>query len=718
MQIVHALFLTLVCVSCLPAAETQYDIVIYGGTSGGVAAAVQARRMGKSVVLIEPTQRLGGLTSGGLGQTDIGNKAAIGGIAREFYQAVRKHYDDPASWKWQTPQEYADSGQSRTAAGEEAMWTFEPSAALKIFHDWVRDNQIEVVYGERLDRQSGVAMTRAIPWRIISIRMESGRTFSGRMFIDATYEGDLMAAANVSCAVGREANAHYDETLNGVQTRQAKYHQFVPGVDPYVAKGDPHSGLLPFIDPNGPGEEGSGDRRVQAYCFRMCLTDHPDNRIPFHKPEGYNELWYELLLRNYEAGERGMPWINSAMPNRKTDTNNRLGFSTDFIGQNYESPEASYEQREAIRTQHRLYQQGLMWTLANHPRMPEKIRQEFARWGMCKDEFTEGNGWQEQLYVREARRMVSDYVMTQHNCQGRVEAEDAVGLAAYGMDSHHVQRYVNAAGHVQNEGDVEVGGFSPYPISYRAIVPKSDQCGNLLVPVCVSATHIAFGSIRMEPVFMVLGQSAATAAAQALDENAPVQRIEYAKLRQRLLADKQILVWTGPTRSGPVAGLDPAKLPGLVIDDLQAVLQGFASVGTVIGPFVASGYRHDGNAEKGQQAARFPIRVGQDGKYEVRIAYSAHDNRATNVPVTVRHAGGETTVKINQKETPSIGRLFQPAGLYEFKAGQEYSVEISNQDTDGFVLVDAVQLVPEAERRLDHSRSSPQLPTQRRTAGR
>lgn len=693
MRIGYSLFLILALAPSLPAAETPYDIVIYGGTSSGVAAAVQARRMGKLVVLIEPTQRLGGLTSGGLGQTDIGNKAAIGGIAREFYQAVRKHYDAPAAWKWQTPKEYADSGQSRTAAGEEAMWTFEPSAALKIFHDWVRDNQIEVVYGERLDRQSGVAMTRAIPWRIIGIRMESGRTFSGRMFIDATYEGDLMAAANVSCAVGREANAQYDETLNGVQTKQAKYHQFVPGIDPYVAKGDPHSGLLPFIDPNGPGEEGSGDRRVQAYCFRMCLTDHPDNRIPFHKPEGYNELWYELLLRNYEGGERGMPWINSAMPNRKTDTNNRLGFSTDFIGQNYEYPEATYEQREAIRAQHRLYQQGLMWTLANHPRMPEKIRQEFARWGMCKDEFTEGNGWQEQLYVREARRMVSDYVMTQHNCQGRVEAEDAVGLAAYGMDSHHVQRYVNAAGHVQNEGDVEVGGFSPYPISYRAIVPKSEQCGNLLVPVCVSATHIAFGSIRMEPVFMVLGQSAATAAAQAIDENVPVQRIEYAQLRERLLADKQVLVWTGPKRSGPAVGLDPAKLPGLVIDDQQAVLQGFAATGNVVGPFVASGYRHDGNADKGQQSARFAFRVDKDGKYEVRVAYSAHANRATNVPVTVRHAGGETTVKISQKQPPPIDQLFQPAGQYAFQAGQECSVEISNHDTDGYVIVDAVQLL-------------------------
>lgn len=527
-------------------AEPVYDVVIYGGTSGGVAAAVQARRMGRSAVLIEPSQRLGGLTSGGLGQTDIGNKAAIGGLARQFYQIVRNHYQNPAAWKWQSAAEYRDSGQTRTARGEDAMWTFEPGVALRIYQDWVRENRVELALGERLERQTGVAMTRSIPWRILSIRMESGRTFRGRMFIDATYEGDLMAAANVSYTVGREANGQYDETLNGVQTRQARYHQFAKGVDAYVVPGKRESGLLPFLDPTGPGEEGTGDRRVQAYCLRMCLTDHPENRIPFAKPAGYNPLWYELLLRNFEAGENGMPWINSGMPNRKTDTNNRTGFSTDFIGQNYSYPEASYAERERIGAQHRLYQQGLMWTLAHSPRIPDKIRNEVARWGLCRDEFVEGHGWQDQLYVREARRMVGDYVLTQHNCQGRAIAEDPVGLAAYGIDSHHVQRYVDAAGHVRNEGDVEVGGFPPYPISYRSIVPKARECANLLVPVCLSASHIAFGSIRMEPVFMVLGQSAATAAVQAIEQDTPVQQIDYNQLRKRLEADEQILVWTKP----------------------------------------------------------------------------------------------------------------------------------------------------------------------------
>lgn len=525
-------------------AASNYDVVIYGGTSAGTAAAVQAKRMGRTVVVIEPTRRLGGLSSGGLGQTDIGNKAAIGGIAREFYQAVRRYYDQPSAWKWQERREYKDDGQTRTAAGEAAMWTFEPSAALKIFNDWVGEYGIEVVYGERLNRESGVSLTRSIPWRIMAIAMESGKVFRGRMFIDATYEGDLMAAAKVSYTVVREANAQYGETANGVQTLLAKSHQLFPGIDPYIKPGDPSSGLLPHIDPTGPGEEGGADKRVQAYCFRMCLTDHPDNRIPFAKPEGYDPLWYELLLRNFEAGERRVPWINSAMPNRKTDTNNRQGFSTDFIGQNYDYPEASYAERERIVAQHRLYQQGLMWTLANHPRVPQAVRNEVARWGMTKDEFVEGHGWQEQIYVREARRMVSDYVMTQSNCQGNAVADDPVALAAYTMDSHNQQRYVDAQGHVRNEGDVQIKGFPPYPISYKSIVPSARECANLLVPVCLSASHIAFGSIRMEPVFMVLGQSAATAAVQAIDEKRAVQDIDYARLRQRLTKDGQVLAWT------------------------------------------------------------------------------------------------------------------------------------------------------------------------------
>jgi len=521
----------------------EREIVVYGGSASGIVAGIQAKCMGKSVVVIEPTRRIGGLTTGGLGQTDIGNKAAIGGLARDFYRAVKRHYESPEAWKWQARSAYRSHGQSHTASGEDAMWTFEPGAALAILEAWVAEHGLEIVRGERLDRETGVVVVPGEVPQIASIRMESGRVFTGRMFIDATYEGDLMAAAGVRYALGREANADHGETFNGVQLARAEHHQFKPGVDPYRTAGDPASGLLPFVEAADPSPDGTGDRRVQAYTFRMCLTDHPDNRIPFAKPEGYDPEWHELLLRNFEAGERQVPWINSPMPNRKTDTNNRQGVSTDFIGENHDYPDASYARRDEIVARHRLYQQGLMWTLANHPRVPEEIRREVSRWGMCRDEFVEGGGWQEQLYIREARRMIGAYLVTEADCLGPRLIDDGVGLAAYQIDSHNVRRLVMPDGTVRNEGDVQVGGFEPFPISYRALTPKAAECGNLLVPVCLSATHVAYGSIRMEPVFMVLGQSAATAAAQAIDQGCAVQAVDGQRLRDRLVADGQILAW-------------------------------------------------------------------------------------------------------------------------------------------------------------------------------
>jgi hypothetical protein len=541
--------------------EFSADLIVYGGTSAGVSAAIQASRMGKTVFLIEPTNRIGGLTTGGLGQTDIGNKMVIGGIAREFYQNIKQYYQNPKNWKWQKPEEYRDGGQTKTDRNEDAMWTFEPSAALKVLHQMLQNEKgINLIYNQRLNRQIGVVTTNG---SITSIVMESGEVYKGKVFIDATYEGDLMAASGVGYRVGRESNTEFGETLNGAQANKVSltlhktisinsaHHNFVDGVDPYIVKGDPSSGLLPFITPGKPGIDGHGDKGIQAYCFRMTLTNHPENKIQFFKPEGYDEREYELLFRNYEATNNPIekmydygdivPWINSDMPNKKTDTNNQKGFSTDFIGQNYEYPEASYEEREKIVERHRKYQQGLMWTLAYHPRIPEKVRNIVSQWGTCKDEYESGDGWQGQLYIREARRMSSDYVMTQQNCESLVVAEDPVGMGAYGMDSHNVKRYVDANGFVQNEGNVEAHGFAPYPISYKSIVPKVSECSNLLVPVCLSATHIAFGSIRMEPVFMVLGQSAATAACMAIDDNVEVQRVDYEKLKFKLVADKQIL---------------------------------------------------------------------------------------------------------------------------------------------------------------------------------
>jgi hypothetical protein len=668
------------------AEPVERDLIVYGGTSAGIVAGIQAKAMGRSVVVIEPSSREGGLTTGGLGQTDIGNKQVIGGLSREFYRRIARHYHDPAAWKWEQRSDYKDSGQTRTEKGEETMWTFEPSAALKVYREWIAETGLELIHNERLDRASGVKKEDG---RIVSITMESGRVFIGKMFLDATYEGDLMAAAGVGHTVGREANAQYGETLNGVQTAMAKHHQFVKGVDPYVVKGDPKSGLLPFIDPAGPGVEGAGDQRVQAYCFRMCLTDHPDNRIPFAKPEGYEERWYELLLRNYEAGETGLPWINSSMPNRKTDTNNRLGFSTDFIGQNYDYPEATYAEREAIVKRHRLYQQGLMWTLAYHPRMPEKIRAQISKWGMSKDEFTEGNGWQEQLYIREARRMVGEFVMTQNHCQHRLPVDQPVGMGAYTMDSHHVQRHVDEDGHVRNEGDVQVGGFPPYPIHYQSIVPKRGECTNLLVPVCLSATHIAFGSIRMEPVFMVLGQSAATAASLAIDAGVPVQDLDFAALKSRLEADGQILHYTAPPKpAANYTALD--SLAGTVVDDTAAKLTG-DWLASILPSGIHQGYRHDNDARDGKATAVFTATLPAPGRYEVQVAWSPNANRATNVPVRIEHAGGSSEAKLDQRQRPEIDRHFGAVGTFEF--GTTGTVTITNAGTDGHVILDAVRWV-------------------------
>jgi len=539
---------------------SSFDVVIYGGTSAGVSAAIQSSRMGKKVILIEPSYRLGGLTTGGLGKTDIGNKQAIGGLSREFYRNIKKHYLKTEHWIWEKRDAYQGVGYQ--AMDEDAMWAFEPSAALKVYLEMLKnESNIHIVYNQRLNRKTGIKKENQV---IKSIQMETGQIYLGKMFMDCSYEGDLMAASGVSYTVGRESNSQYGESLNGVQANNVSltlhkkasmnsiHHNFIDGVSPYLIKDDPRSGLLPFVSPDKPGIDGQADHKIQAYCYRMTLTNHPENRIPFEKPAGYKELDYELLFRNYEAakgdirkmysyGDPLVPWINSEMPNRKTDTNNQKGFSTDFVGQNYQYPEASYEDRIKIAVLHRKYQQGLMWTLAYHPRIPKEVRDVVSQWGMCKDEFASDGGWTDQLYIREARRMVSDYVMTQRNCEALTVAPDVIGLGAYQMDSHPIQRYVDVNGYVKNEGNVEAHVDAPFPISYLSIIPKKSEVSNLFIPVCLSSSHIAYGSIRMEPVFMVLGQSAAIAASIAIDKNIATQEVPYPELRAALIKNHQIL---------------------------------------------------------------------------------------------------------------------------------------------------------------------------------
>ena len=521
------------------------DIVIYGGTSAAVTAAVQAKKMGKSVIVVSPDKHLGGLSAGGLGFTDTGNKEVIGGLSREFYHSLYLHYDHPESWKWQDKSEYGNKGQGTPAidGNNRTMWIFEPHAAEKVFEDMVTEHKLEVLRDEWLDRKSGVAVTDG---RIVSIKTLSGKTFKGKMFLDATYEGDLMAAAGVKYHVGREGTSVYGEEWNGIQTGVLHHkHWFQKDIDPYVVPGDPSSGLLPRISAEDPGKKGDGDHRIQAYCFRMCLSNHPDNRIPFARPEGYDSTQYQLLARVYAAGWDETFQKFDDIPNRKTDTNNHGPFSTDNIGMNYDYPEASYERRREIIREHELYQKGLMYFLGNDPQVPEDVRKAINEWGLPKDEFVDNGNWPHQIYVREARRMIGEYVMTEHDVLSKREVPEPVGMGSYTVDSHNVQRYVKPDGFVQNEGDIGVPTPMPYKISYRSLIPKKEECKNLLVPICVSSSHIAYGSIRMEPVFMILGQSAATAASIAIDENISVQEVVYDKLKEQLEKDDQRLAYRG-----------------------------------------------------------------------------------------------------------------------------------------------------------------------------
>lgn len=665
----------------------QADIVIYGASSGGIAAAIQATRMGKSVILIEPSSHLGGLTTGGLGATDIGNKAAIGGVSREFYQRVGKWYANPENWVQEPASKY---NERRKSSGENEMWTFEPHVAMRVYQDWLKEYpQITLIMNERLDLKTGVRKQPGSA-AIHALVMESGNTYQGKVFIDATYEGDLMAKAGVPYHVGREAASVYNEDLNGIRVAKATHHQFTNDVDPYVIPGKPESGLIPLIQAGGPGEDGAGDHRVQAYNFRMCTTDVPENRVAWPKPEGYNEKTYELVLRNFEAGYHRRPWNPVWMPNRKTDTNNNFAVSTDYIGANYEYPDANYAKRKEIFEDHKRYQQGLMWTLANHPRVPESVREHFQKLGLAKDEFVDSGNWPPQLYVREARRMISDYVMTQSNCQRKAVAEDSVGMGAYNMDSHNCQRYVTKEGFVRNEGDIQVG-VPPYPISYRSIRPAREHATNLLVPVCLAASHISYGSIRMEPVFMVLGQSAATAASMAIDGKSAVQDVDYSKLREKLLADHQVLEWQGP-RNQP-GGTSISSLGGVVADDTAAVLKGEWLPSSSIGGFVAAGYVTDGNEGKGQKLAVFEVKVPTAGSYDIRMAWTANANRATNVPVIIESGTQKLETQVNQRNAPGKDG-FQTLGRMTLNAGDVVKITVSNEKTNGYVVVDAVQALP------------------------
>ncbi len=653
--------------SCKTTQPPGYDLVVYGGTSAGVMAAYTASKMGKKVLLIEPGKRLGGLTTGGLGYTDIGNKYAITGLSRDFYRRLGKHY------------------------GKFEQWIFEPGVAKALFEEYVNRGQIEILYDYRIVslEKENTDIREIVLENSSNPSIDTKRTVAGKIFIDTSYEGDLLALAGVSYIVGREANSDYNETYNGVQLMDG--HQFPDGIDPYKIPGDSSSGLLWGISANRLEPDGTGDNKEQAYNYRICLTDDPGNMVPISRPEGYDSTKYELLLRLIEAQPEKRTlndyFIWSRMPNRKTDINNRGGFSTDMIGMNYNYPEGSYTEREQIIKAHELYTKGLLYFYANDPRVPEELRNEMKLWGYPKDEYEENANWSPQLYIREARRMVGEYVMTQANCQGKEVVDDAVGMAAYTMDSHNCQRLViekDGKKMVKNEGNVEIGGFGPYPIAYRSITPKASECTNLLVPVCLSATHIAFGSIRMEPVFMVLAQSAAVAAAMAIDGETSVQEVDVKKLQAELV-------------SNPLAD---GSTPDILLDndDASAVASAGEWTTETSGGYGPS-YLVSSGSETGSSAT-FSAAIASSAAYDIYTYIPKIEGGSSKMNVAVQIDGETKEIVLNLAELSVEGQTsgeWMHAGTYQLAEGTDISVVVSNKGADGAIVADAVILVPQRQ---------------------
>lgn len=632
------------------------DICVYGGTSGGIAAAVQASRQGKSVAMTVFSQHLGGLTSGGLGATDVGTLSTIGGVSREFYQRAGQKY------------------------GQTERFNFEPKVARQVFSEMLTQAGVTPRYDQRL---ASVAKTGQ---RITSITMEDGTEYRARMFIDATYEGDLLAMAGVTFTVGREAVAQFGESLNGIRATTPS-HQFVVNVDPYVIPGDAGSGLLPLVQPGNGGTPGDGDSRIQAYNYRLCFTQNAANRLPHAVPPDYDPARYELLGRYLDARvaaghtlTMGSFFNISGMPNGKTDMNNNGAISTDYIGMNYAYPNAGYAARAALDAEHLHYIQGLVHYLATSPRSPASLKAEVQSWGPTADEWTATGGYSPQLYIREARRMVSDYVMTQGDCQATRAAADPVCQGSYNMDSHNCQRIV-AGGFARNEGDVQQSVPAPYGISYRSLIPAAGQTENLLVTFAISATHIAFGSTRMEPVCMMAGQAGAAAACFAIDDNVSVQQVNYAKLAHQLRADKQVLP------------APPGSANAVIIDNPQATFTGAWTASTSTAGFYGANYHHDGNLAQGAKSARYTPTLAATGDYDVFLRWTAFANRSAIVPVDIIHAGGTTTVSVNQQLNNGV---WMKLGTWNFLAGTAGSLLIRTTGANGFVVADAAQFTPAA----------------------
>ena len=661
-------------------AAPKVDVVVYGATPGGVCAAVAASREGASVLLLEPTRHVGGVNTGGLCFSDS-NQTVRGTLLGLFEE-----------WHLRVEAEYRAAGVAlpyRVSEKDHRPWTYEPHVAARVTGWMLEEAGVVVRTGQPLRSVSRDGS------RILGIRTESGE-WEARTFVDATYEGDLMAAAGVRWTIGREGREEYGEPLAGRQ--YPKPRMAVSGLDG-------EGRLLPLVTTGDEGPVEAGDRNVMVYSFRLCVTKNPQNRVAFPAPANYDPARFEVV-RRYFAREKHpvLPWDLYPLPGGKFDANNGIGkqFSMGLVGACNGWSEADAEGRRAIWEAHRQYTLEFHHFLATDPAVPEGIRREMGELGLCRDEFGETGHWSPQLYVREGRRMVGAYVISQRDIQEQPGKPDPVGVSSFPIDSHDCRR-VGTAKVVVNEGTIfpvrmpgRRHGY-PYQVPYRALTPKAGECVNLLVPVALSCTHVGMSSIRVEPTWMMLGQSAGVAAAWSAREGVAVQEVPYPGLRGRLIAQGQVLDLPvlAPVEPEPKgAGLDPSKLAGILLDDARAELQGAWSRSSSFKPHVGPGYLHDERRGDGQAVATFRFSVPQSGRYEVRMAYSAHETRARNVPVRILQGGRSTVLLVDQTVPLPAGEVARPVGMVFLQKGEEAMLTVSNPGTDGFVILDAVQLLP------------------------
>lgn len=667
-------------------AATEADVIVYGATPGGFCAAIAAAREGASVILLEPTDHVGGVNTGGLCFSDSNQtvRSTVLGLFEEWHLRIEKDY-----------QQRNVALPYKVAEKDHKPWTYEPHVAAKITKQMLDEARVKVLTKRVLQQVKKEGA------RITQITTSDGE-FTAKVFVDGTYEGDLMAASGVGWTIGREGRKEFDESLAGKQygtgpPTSAKAKMPISGYDD-------NGKVLPLITSTDVGPNEEGDSNVMVYSFRLCLTKNPENRVPMPKPAKYDPARFEVVRRHLQKGGRGVGFDRYELPGDKFDGNNSIGgqFSLGLVGACNGWSEASEEERKVIWEAHKQYTLEFYQFLTTDPAVPEASRKQFAELGLCKDEFPEYGHFSPALYVREGRRMKGPYVVTQNDIMKTPQKDDAIAVSSFPIDSHDCQRVALKDGGVLNEGTMLIrmeGRRHGYPhhIPYGAITPKEAECDNLLVPVALSCTHVAISSIRVEPTWMILGQSAGIAAALSAKQNVSVQKLPYPALRERLLAQKQVLdlpvLPELPPATKEAVKVDPKTLPGIVLDNAQAELKGGWGRSSGFEPHVGTGYLHDNKRGDGQSSATFRFKAPKSGRYDLRMAYSPHETRAKNVPVTIQNGGNKIEIMADQTLPLPAGEAFRKIGTIELNADAEITITVSNVGTSGFVIVDALQLI-------------------------